>query len=443
MIIGTLTEEAPPATTAGVPRTRHRPRPTRLVSLALVAAVVAVAADIAVGVIVAEAARADLLRARASIHQSIVDGFVEDGLLPLPGDPVSAEALDEAVELKLLGGEAVRVKLWDVTGEVLYSDAEELIGQRFELGENVLAALSGNPGIEVDETDGAENETEAGFGSLIEYYLPVTDGGAVVAAFEIYEESSAFTSSLKEIRGHVWTAVAIGVAAIGIGMGAVMLAWILGVNRRRREAESLLGEVLTASDDERRRIVGSLHDDIGQPLYRVLYGLEGVTARLDTPALTREIDGLKVLVREIDGALRTELRTLHSGLVDGDDFDAALERLAEATRFESGLAVEVTGSVRGVRLSSTGATALFRATQEAVINARKHASASVLRIRVAPVSTGVEVTVEDDGVGWGERDGMGLSTTRQRLAAIGGGLRVKRLSPRGTRFVAYVPGDRR
>jgi len=222
-----------------------------------------------------------------------------------------------------------------------------------------------------------------------------------------------------------------------------MLAWILGVNRRRREAESLLGEVLTASDDERRRIVGSLHDDIGQPLYRVLYGLEGVTARLDTPALTREIDGLKVLVREIDGALRTELRTLHSGLVDGDDFDAALERLAEATRFESGLAVEVTGSVRGVRLSSTGATALFRATQEAVINARKHASASVLRIRVAPVSTGVEVTVEDDGVGWGERDGMGLSTTRQRLAAIGGGLRVKRLSPRGTRFVAYVPGDRR
>jgi signal transduction histidine kinase len=317
MVVGTLERDVAvsvPRRSIGVPRS------STLVRLAAIAALVSVVAVLAVGVILANAAQNDLLGARAATHQTIVDGFVEEGLLPVSDS--SFDALDRAVDLRLLGGETVRVKLWDRSGVVVYSDVDDIIGQAFEIGDNVTRALSGATVVEVDDLEALENVAERSLGGLIEYYLPIAVDGRVAGAFEIYEESSAFTASLDELKGHVWTAVGIGVGAIAIAFAAVAAGWIVASDRKRRLAEALLGEVLTAGDDERRRILGSLHDDIGQPLYRVLYGLEGSCARISDPDVRAELAILEELVRGIDGALRTELRVLHAGLVEGDDLRA-------------------------------------------------------------------------------------------------------------------------
>lgn len=435
MVVGTVERRAAEAAT---PRRGFRiPRSSVLVKLAALAALVAVAAVITVGWVLARAAQEDILEARTTIHQTIVDGFVAEGLLPVHSGNLAA--LDDAVDLRLLGGETVRVKLWDPNGTVVYSDAPGIIGQRFDLGDNVSEALDGFADVEIDDLDAVENVSERRLGSLIEYYLPVVVDGEIVGAFEIYEESSAFTDSLDEIRRHVWVAVGFGVGALAVAFACVAAAWVSGSDRRRRQAEALLGDVLTAADDERRRIVGALHDDIGQPLYRVLYGLQGSAARIPQADVQAELVGLEGLVRGIDVALRTELRVLHAGLVEGDDLRGALERLAVATRRESSLEVEVLGGIEGTEISSAAATALFRAAQEAVINARKHADATRITIDLRSDRTRAVVVVEDDGRGWNETSGMGLATTRQRLASIGGTLRIRRRSPSGTRFIATVP----
>ncbi|MBA2725402.1 MAG: hypothetical protein H0U53_05380 [Actinobacteria bacterium] len=417
-----------------------RLRIAELGRLALVAGLIAAGAVLAVGFVVSRAAHHDLLATRATIHQAVVNDLVAQGLIPIdPANPQALTELDAAIRLRIVGGETMRVKLWSPEGEILYSDAAQLIGRRFDLDTDVSTALAGGTSVSVDDLAGAESITEQSLGlSLLEFYLPVVSGGEVVAAFEIYEHAGSFSNSLADIRNDVWTAVAIGLGALVVAFGSVAIRYARGHDYRRREAEHLLAEVLTAGDDERRRIVGALHDDIGQPLYRIQYGLEGCLRHLEKGAVASEINHLIAMVSDIDASLRSELRILHSGLVEGDGLEEALDRLARATRSEGGLEVEVTGGELP-SLSGTAATALFRAAQEAVINARKHAQASRITIDLRQGSSTATITVSDNGRGWNGRMGIGLVTTRQRLAALDGSMLIERGRSKGTRVRLSVP----
>ena len=82
---------------------------------------------------------------------------------------------------------------------------------------------------------------------------------------------------------------------------------------------------------------------------------------------------------------------------------------------------------------------LFRAIREGVTNARKHASATVLTIRLSTTRTHIVAEVHDDGRGSSIESGLGLMTTRERLEAIGGTLDVGARGGRGTVFRATVP----
>jgi two-component system NarL family sensor kinase len=411
--------------------------------LALVAGLVAAGAVLAVGFVVSRAAHHDLLEARATIHQGVVDDLVQQGLIPIdPGNQEVVSDLDAAIRLRLVGGETVRVKLWSPDGEILYSDASQLIGQRFDVDAEVATALAGGTSVTVDDLSEAESITEEALGmSLLEFYLPVVFDGEVVAALEIYEDAASFSSSLADIRNDVWTAVAVGLGALIVAFGSVAIRYARGHDYRRRKAEHHLAEMLTASDDERRRIVGALHDDIGQPLYRIQYGLEGCLRHLEDGEVASEIHRLIAMVGDIDKSLRSELQILHSGLVEGDGLDDALVRLAHATRTEGGLDVEITKGDLPT-LSGTAATALFRAAQEAVINARKHAQASKITIDLRRGPGTATVTVSDNGRGWNGRMGIGLATTRQRLAALDGSMLIERSGGRGTRVRLSVPTGR-
>jgi signal transduction histidine kinase len=405
----------------------------------VVAVSIASTAVLSVGFVVARAAHSDLLAVRRLIHEAIVDDFVASGLLPLGPDQEQMAKLDAAVRLRLLGGETVRVKLWGVDGEILYSDAAELIGRHFEVEDPVAAAFAGASSTVIDDISELENATERDFsGRLLEHYMPVTIEGKVVAAFEIYELADSFEASLAEIRSHVWQAVGLGLAALLVAFGSLVFRHARSLNQRRADAESLASQLITAADQERRRIVGALHDDVGQPLYRIQYGLEGSILHVKEPSLKAELERLLALVAEIDLSLRSELRILHSGLVEGDDLADALARLGSASAAEGKLEVRVRGeNVPGV--SGVAATVLFQATQEAVINARKHAQASLITIVLRATNGSATVIVEDNGKGWNGKLGIGLVTTGQRIRALDGTMQIERNGARGTRVAMAVP----
>ena len=408
---------------------------------ALVAVVLAAVAVALIAITIERAAQQDLMAARAELQEQVIAGLDMDAVLA-GGDPAAWAAFDDEIRLSLLGGETLRVKLWSPNGEIIYSDVAELVGQRFEVAGEAAEAFRGEVIVGFSDVDGPENVYEQGLGDLIEFYLPVLSGDDVVGVFEIYQRADGLKGSIAQIRRDVRISIGIGLGLLGLCVGSLIMANALALDRRRRQAERLSDQLANATEQERIRIVGALHDDIGGPLYRILYGLQGAQARAVDAEVSLELSRLESLVRGVDEALRSELRLLNRAALEEVGLAAAVEDLVEATQAET--AVEVNASIDPLPRLARGAEAsLYRAIQEAVFNVRKHSGPGThAEVSVAVVDDGVSAIVTDDGVGWEGEEGLGLNTTRRALEAIGGSLDIQRRPRGGTSVHAWVPLSR-
>jgi signal transduction histidine kinase len=410
--------------------------------LALIGIFLALVLTVVLGFSITSSAENHLLEARATMIHNIVAQ-----LPPLPADGTATDAqlaaYDVAVRTSVLGGETVRVKLWLPDGTIIYSDAADLIGEQFTLSPPAVAAFGGLTGTLISDLSDPAHELSRGEGKLIEIYIPLPGaGGEIASVIEVEQSVTSLDTALGRIATNVWLSIGLGIAALGVFMGTLGMARAREVNRRRRQAEVLLRSAFEAQEKERRRVVGALHDEVGQPLYRLLYGLEGSRAKMD-PAdpVALELDRLEDVVRDIDETLRRELRILHEGLAADAGLDAAVADLVELTRAETDLdvaaAVELAWEPTPVQR-----TALYRAAQEAVLNVRKHAGASRVRIHLRTERDRVVLDVEDDGIGVSGEPGLGLTTTKERFQALGGDVAVSTLREGGTRLRGWLPVPR-
>ncbi|WP_270045980.1 GAF domain-containing protein [Solirubrobacter ginsenosidimutans] len=193
--------------------------------------------------------------------------------------------------------------------------------------------------------------------------------------------------------------------------------------------------IVTAADEERRRVVRDLHDGAQQRLVHTV-----VVLKLAEREFVRNSEQVPILVREaLEHAQRAtdELRELSHGILPEalthGGLDAGLHELASRTQVPIDLDVCVD------RLPATIEATAYFVVAEALTNVAKHA-----RARKAAVSARVEddtlrVEVRDDGIGGARTGGSGLVGLRDRLAALGGRLRVHSPDGRGTLVVAHIP----
>lgn len=402
---------------------------------------VALALTVALGFFIVQSSQDHLLDGRTALIETISAELSNRGVIPEDlGDAAGMAPLDAEVSLRLLGGETVRVKLWSPDGTIAYSSGGELTGRRFALSDLALRAFAGQAVSGISTLDEDAHALERDLGRLIEFYVPVrNEAGEVAAVFEVEQLTDTLDRELSDIRRNTWLSIGLGLGVLSLFMGSLTLAGARAIDRRRRQAESLLGELLRAQDAERRRIVGSLHDDVGQPLYRLLYGLEGSRVKLaDDHPVRAELSTMEGLVRQVDRTLRQELRLLHQSDADDLGIRAALVDLVETVRNESDLQVELRLDT-GPLAVGVGPSVLFRAAQEALINVRKHAEAGRVTVGLGETESRLTLNVIDDGVGYDGGQGLGITTSRERLEAVGGGLRVRRRRGGGTVFQAWVP----
>lgn len=373
----------------------------------------------------------------------IVNDMADAGIIPT--SPAGLDALgplDQSVRLNLLGSDTVRVKVWLPDGTILYSDQPSLVGAQFPLSEERIAAFNGFTTVDLPNLSLTENEFERDFPPLRELYVPVVgDAGSVEAVFEVYHLAEPITATVGQIQRVVWSSITVGIGSVAIFTAILILVNGRAIANRRRLAERLFGDLVRSQAEERTRIIGSLHDDIGQTLYRIHYGIEDLLSRVDgdDPVAT-DLAHIGGLVNEVDSSLRAELRSLQYGTGEELALGSALDELAEIVEMESNLSVEVRVET-DCELSPPTRIALYRAAREAMTNVRKHSLARSAEIRVQRQGDQVRLYVIDDGVGIIEDEGLGLTTTRERLEAIGGGLRVKTDRRGGTRFTAWVPAS--
>lgn len=139
---------------------------------------------------VAEAVRDARTLTNLEAHDVVGPALSDDALVPGP----AYDHLDQVVQDRVLGALIVRVKIWDETGRIIYSDDPALVGGQFELPADELEALhDGRPVAEVTDLDEPENAGEVQFGKLLQVYLGVRTPQGRPLLFETYQPYDTIT----------------------------------------------------------------------------------------------------------------------------------------------------------------------------------------------------------------------------------------------------------
>jgi signal transduction histidine kinase len=217
----------------------------------------------------------------------------------------------------------------------------------------------------------------------------------------------------------------------------------VAVELRQRVARDVLERVLSAQEDERRRLARELHDETGQALTSILLGLRGLEEAKEPEALRAAVGEVRDLVRSTLQDVRRLAVELRPKALDDFGLVAAVERLTESFAEQTGIDVEFVPNVREGRLAPEVETALYRIVQESLTNVVKHARARRVSIVLTQKDGSVSVVVEDDGVGFeparARGGGLGLVGMRERVGLLGGRVAVESRPGAGTTFVAEVP----
>ncbi len=249
-----------------------------------------------------------------------------------------------------------------------------------------------------------------------------------------------------------------------MGVWVASLAFVLVVSRMfllqhraRIEVESLARKLADANEQlrsqaaaieelaktkERNRIARDIHDGLGHYLTVVHVQLEAAQALLARDPKTARSALLKAqeLTREGLADVRRSVAVLR-GSAPQRQLVAAIEKLAAECSAEGiDAALKLSGTPRP--LPEPVEITLYRATQEALTNVRRHARASRLTIELAFAATdGIRLRVEDDGVGADEvRHGFGLLGLRERAESVGGKIVVRSGRGHGFTLEVELPG---
>ncbi len=207
----------------------------------------------------------------------------------------------------------------------------------------------------------------------------------------------------------------------------------------RRSHERLV----TAREEERRRLRRDLHDGLGAQLAAL-----NVQVSVLRNLISTEPEAADALVAELREEMRSaiaDIRRLVHGLrppaLDELGLVGALERLAEACN-ASGAGPRVSlEAPSDPELPAAVQVAVYRIAQEALANAVRHAGASGCLVRLLVDEREVFLEVEDDGVGLSEDrpTGVGLHSMRERAEELGGSFTVEPAPLGGTRVLARLP----
>jgi len=210
----------------------------------------------------------------------------------------------------------------------------------------------------------------------------------------------------------------------------------------QQQLRSLASELSLTEARERKRIAADLHDRIGQALALIRIKLGTLKAGTHS---AKKIESIEETIRLIEVAIkeaRTLIFELSSPLLYEVGLKAAVEQLVEQIQDQHGIPISLEDDGRPKPLTIDGSVVLFQAIRELLLNVVKHAAAHRVRVSMSRHNNSVEITVQDDGVGFhvsrqaftpGRERGYGLFSIRERLEYLGGSVTVESNPGRGTR----------
>jgi len=217
-------------------------------------------------------------------------------------------------------------------------------------------------------------------------------------------------------------------------------------HRAFRDANATLRRLNDVLEGQARRIAYALHNEAGQLLASVHFALAEAARELPEERV-EHVTKVRTLLVEIEERLRNLSHDLRPTVLDDLGLAAALEMVADSINKRWALPVTVHISMNGDLPASIENT-IYRIVQEALTNAAKHSGATCAAIEVRQINRRIVCSIRDNGVGFDDTDafrknrpGLGLTEIRERVAALGGAVRLVLNEERGTDLTFELPLD--
>jgi two-component system CheB/CheR fusion protein len=200
----------------------------------------------------------------------------------------------------------------------------------------------------------------------------------------------------------------------------------------------LLRRLVTAQEDERRRIARDLHDHLGQQLTALRMTLERHREQCAAGDGIVDIDRALAAAREIDAAVDFLAWELRPAALDDLGLAKALPRYLEEWSAHCGVTAHYHETGAGPTLSRDAEVVFYRVAQESLNNVLKHAHASRVDVLLERRDSVVTLVIEDDGIGFDPADalvrenGVGLAGMQERAALIDASLQIESAPGKGT-----------
>jgi PAS domain S-box-containing protein len=233
--------------------------------------------------------------------------------------------------------------------------------------------------------------------------------------------------------------------------------WQIVGRRRDKEAlqssetelRRLSSQLLNAQEEERKRISRELHDGIGQSLSAIKFTVETALNEMaqENPAqVSQSLEAVVPLVQEAVEEVRTISRNLRPSILDDLGILATISWFCrEVEDTYSGIRIHKRINIKEDDVPDSLKTVIFRLLQEAVNNVTKHARANSIDLSLEGTDERIELTIEDNGMGFDLekelaegrlKDGIGLSSMRERTELSNGSFLIESNKGAGTRVRA-------
>ena len=248
-----------------------------------------------------------------------------------------------------------------------------------------------------------------------------------------------------------WVEVTAAQVTHNDGSTYLLVNWtnITEQKRLREDMEFYIREITIAQEQERKRISRELHDETAQSLADLYTDVDMTIMKEQlSEKVVRRLEQLRLKIDSMLEEVRRFSHELRPGLLDQFGLIPSLESLAEDVNTEEKLScrLEVTGSEQ--RLSPEAEALLFRITQEALRNIRKHAKATEAIVRVDFSRGKAGLSITDNGIGFkvpeilsgfARRGKLGLMGMQERAHLLNGSLKVKSTAGKGTTVTVEIP----
>jgi signal transduction histidine kinase len=219
----------------------------------------------------------------------------------------------------------------------------------------------------------------------------------------------------------------------------------------QRKLEEMSLELSLATDRERGRIAGELHDEVGQRLILSRIKLDMLANQLSGPDQVQAVNEIQQQIDQTIKDIRSLTFQLRPPILAAAGLVAAVHWLGEELKERYGLDTKIKHDGRPINLPYETKSVVFQVVRELLVNVAKHASTDRAVVAIKTVGDTLSIIVTDYGVGCdatralaknGLPDGFGLFNIQKLVEYLGGRLALESMPGEGCQATILIPFSR-